>query len=75
MILPLIFKAFSKSLNMKKEDIFIFLIFIHGFTMHLFSGALWGAILIFMPMGILLTYSPISTTSNNKELKKYATTK
>lgn len=75
LILPLIIKSFSKGFKMKKEDIFVFLIFIHGFTLHLFSGALWGSILIFTPMGILLTYSQKSHTTKTKEFVNQPATK
>lgn len=57
LILPLFIKTFSNSYRLSKSDMFIFLIFMQGIAMHLFSGSLYTATLIFLPMGLILTYN------------------
>jgi hypothetical protein len=57
LIFPLFLKTILKSRSLKGEDMFVFLIFIQGLCLHIFSGAVWSATLLFLPMGIILYYS------------------
>jgi len=53
-ILPLLFKTFIRSRFLSKDLMFMFLIFIQGIALHLLSGSLYTATLVFLPMGFIL---------------------
>ncbi|GGW51686.1 O-antigen ligase family protein [Arenibacter certesii] len=54
-ILPIIFKGFQiafRRIKENKEDMFMVLILIQGFTQHFFSGSFATATLVFLPLGM-----------------------
>ncbi len=56
LILPLIFSAFFKISRLSKNAMFVFLIFIQGFSMHFFSGSFYTATLLFFPLGLIFGF-------------------
>jgi len=56
LIAPLFFKVIPKSYGLSKNNLFILLIYIQGISMHFFSGSLYTATLIFLPMGLIFNF-------------------
>jgi hypothetical protein len=56
LILTIVFGGFvriNRLVKIDKNYIWVYIIFIQGFTQHLFTGALYFAVLIFLPLGII----------------------
>ena len=67
---PVFFMAIKRSLKINRKDSFIVLIFIQGFSLHMFSGSIIAAFLLFIPMAIILAYNKetVVVEDNNSQV-------
>jgi hypothetical protein len=68
LFLPIVYQCFIKGFRLIKHDrahLIAVIILINGFVLYMFSGSLYGAIMLFTPMGMIFS----STVIRKRDLK------
>lgn len=63
LLFPLIFYTIYTSRKLQSKDIFIMLIFVQGLSLHMFSGSITSATILFVPMALVIGINRSKRTS------------